>query len=41
MENVGYDGKAVDVKPYAITKYNFIAQFNEELGFSEGKKIKN
>eukprot|EP00095_Tigriopus_kingsejongensis_P009498 maker-scaffold1595_size34508-snap-gene-0.8 protein:Tk09498 transcript:maker-scaffold1595_size34508-snap-gene-0.8-mRNA-1 annotation:"dynamin-binding protein" len=38
-ESVGYTVQAVQVKPYAITKFNFMAEFESELGFSAGEMV--
>ena len=35
----GYNGQSVDVRPYVISVYNFIPQFENELGFNEGDMV--
>ena len=35
----GYNGQSVDVRPYAISIYNFVPQFENELGFNEGDMV--
>ena len=36
-ENYGYVGNSVNVKPYGIAKYTFVAQFDNELSLSQGR----
>ena len=38
-EAMGYTKDSVNVRPYAITKYNFVAESDHELGFSAGEMI--
>lgn len=38
-ESVGYTMSGVNVKPYAITRFNFVAEFDSELGFSAGEMV--
>lgn len=35
----GYSGASVDVRPYAIAKFNFVAEFESELGFGAGEMV--
>ena len=35
----GYSGQNVDVRPYAMSVYNFVPQYENELGFNEGDMI--
>ena len=35
-ENYGYVGQSIDVKPYGIAKFTFVAQFDNELGVNQG-----
>ena len=37
-ENYGYVGQSIDVKPYGIAKFTFVAQFDNELGVNQGIK---
>ena len=39
QKSSGYSGKSVNVKPYGIAKYNFVAQFNNELSLSQGEMV--
>ena len=39
MENLGYSGANVDVRPYGISKYHFVAEFDNELGLDEGDMV--
>ncbi len=36
---VGYTESGVNVRPYAIAKFNFVAQFDSELGLNEGDMV--
>ena len=36
---LGYTGATVDVRPYAIAKFNFVAEFESEVGFSAGEMV--
>ncbi len=38
-EGMGYTGERVDVKPYAVAKFNFVAEFDNELGLSAGEMV--
>ena len=38
-QNGGYEGQAVDVRPYAVALYDFVPQFENELGFRKGDMI--
>eukprot|EP00094_Tigriopus_californicus_P005635 TCALIF_05432-PA protein Name:"Similar to DNMBP Dynamin-binding protein (Homo sapiens)" AED:0.05 eAED:0.05 QI:0/0.53/0.43/1/0.8/0.87/16/1294/2068 len=38
-ESVGYTMNEVNVKPYAITRFNFVAEFDSELGFAAGEMV--
>ena len=35
----GYEGAAVDVRPYAVALYDFVPQFDNELGFRKGDMV--
>ena len=39
-ENYGYVGQSIDVKPYGIAKFTFVAQFDNELGVNQGSYSK-
>lgn len=39
FENLGYSGANVDVRPYGIAKYHFVAEFENELSLNEGDMI--
>ena len=38
-ETMGYTDASVDVRPYAVSRFNFVAEFANELGFSAGEMI--
>ena len=38
-QNGGYEGQAVDVRPYAVALYDFVPQFENELGFRKGDMV--
>ncbi len=38
-EGMGYTGERVDVKPYAIARFNFVAEFDNELGLNAGEMV--
>ena len=35
-ESYGYVGRSVDVRPYGIAKFKFVAQFDNELSLNQG-----
>ena len=39
FETMGYSGANVDVRPYGIAKYHFVAEFDNELGLNEGDMV--
>ena len=39
FENLGYSGANVDVRPYGIAKFHFVAEFDNELGLNEGDMV--
>ena len=39
FENLGYSGANVDVRPYGIAKYPFVAEFDNELSLNEGDML--
>lgn len=38
-KSYGYTRSNIDVKPYAIAKYNFVAEFDNEMGFDSGEMV--
>ena len=38
-QNGGFEGQAVDVRPYAVALYDFVPQFENELGFRKGDMV--
>ena len=38
-DSAGFHGQAVDVRPYGLALYNFVPQFENELGFKKGEMI--
>ena len=39
FETLGYSGSSVDVRPYGLAKYHFVAEFDNELGLNEGDMV--
>lgn len=39
FENLGYSGANVDVRPYGIAKYHFVAEYDNELSLYEGDMV--
>ncbi len=39
LENLGYSGANVDVKPYGIAKHHFVAEYDNELSLNEGDMV--
>ena len=38
-DSAGFHSQAVDVRPYGLALYNFVPQFENELGFKKGEMI--